>query len=66
MARLEIKLKEMELRVETREGEERKVICFTLFFFVISCGNLNRDGISSTLLVLVRIKLKELQLQKNH
>lgn len=25
MARLEIKLKEMELRVETREGEERKV-----------------------------------------
>ena len=32
MARLEIKLKEMELRVETREGEERKVICFTLVF----------------------------------
>ena len=32
MARLEIKLKEMELRVETREGEERKVICFTSFW----------------------------------
>ena len=36
VARLEIKLKEMELRVETREGEERKVICFILFFHFLA------------------------------
>ena len=55
MARLEIKLKEMELRVETREGEERKVICFVFSFFG-ALSDLNRFGISSTLLVLVRMK----------
>ena len=43
VARLEIKLKEMELRVETREGEERKEICFFLFFsFFGALSDLNR------------------------
>ena len=57
MARLEIKLKEMELRVETREGEERKVICFIFFIFGV-LSDLNRIGTSSTLLVMVSKKSK--------
>ena len=37
VARLEIKLKEMELRVETREGEERKVTSIDIRMNIVHC-----------------------------
>ena len=37
VARLEIKLKEMELRVETREGEERKVTSIDIKMNIVHC-----------------------------
>ena len=37
VARLEIKLKEMELQVETREGEERKVTSIDVKMNIVHC-----------------------------